>query len=153
MGLREGRGRWVTYDFDTTSTATFRQGSLVNLNPARTVREYASTDSQALGIAQHNSTDSLPAGKVLVKVPASGDCTFWADVGTVSASSLSAGIVVGITKSGNTVSLIDYTVGSAFSRLGVLTGKYTLSPISQVEVAPNSNTWVVYGASTVTFAS
>lgn len=154
MGIRPGRLTGIDkVTFDTLSTATFREGSLVNLTPARLVREYASTDSQALGIAAHNSVDSLPAGKVVVFLPKPGE-TYWGRLDTgISASSLSAGIQIGIAKSGNTVDTIAFNPGSAFSRIGVLTGRYAISPVSEAEFAWNTVNGVFYAGSINTFAS
>jgi hypothetical protein len=80
MGLIPNRGRWEQELFDTLSTATFKQGSLVKLGAARTVSEYSGGEASFLGIALSNSTASLPAGKVLVAIPTSPSCTFkrWA---------------------------------------------------------------------------
>lgn len=149
MGIREGRGRWITYETGVLSTATFVKGSLTGF-VAGTVREYASSQSQALGIALANSVDSLPAGKAKVKVPTGADVTAWAVVPAgISASSLSFGLNIGIVKSGNTVDNITWNV-SQNSALGVLTGRYVLSPISEAEFVPNGINWVLGASSAVT---
>lgn len=153
MGIREGRGRWVTMQFPADSSATFSKGDLVAFNPARTVRRYSSIQSVALGIALNASANSLPAGTVLVKVPDAADCTMWVRTLTnVAASSLSAGLPVGVASDATYTDLLDTSPGSNFSRLGILTGRYSLSPYSEAEVTPNTISWA-YGAASIVTAS
>jgi hypothetical protein len=154
MGLQPCRGDWGIRLFDSNSTATFVGGSLVALNPRRLLVEYTSVSSAALGIAAHNSVDSLPAGKVLVFVPSGGDCTFWAQTGTLAVSALSLGQYVGIKKSGNTVDQVDGTLTSAVSAIGGIFGPVRdTSGVSKIEVYWAPTQWVFGSASTTTFAS
>jgi hypothetical protein len=154
MGLQPCRGDWGIRLFDSNSTATFVTGSLVALNPRRLLVEYTSVSSAALGIAAHNSVDSLPAGKVLVFVPSGGDCTFWAQTGTLAVSALSLGQYVGIKKSGNTVDQVDGTLTSAVSAIGGIFGPVRdTSGVSKIEVYWAPTQWVFGSASTTTFAS
>lgn len=140
--------------FDSNSTATFVQGSLVALNPRRLLVEYTSVSSAAVGIAVHDSANSLPAGKVLVHVPSGGDCTFWAQTGTLGLSALSLGQTVGIKKSGNTVDQVDGTLTSAVSAIGSLYSPVRdTSGVSRIEVYWAPTQWVFGSASTNTFAS
>ena len=149
MGIREGRGRWATYETGTTSAATFVRGSLLGLFQGL-AKEYASTQSQALGIALANSVDSLPPGKAKVRVPVDAACTAWAVIPTgISASSLSMGINIGIVKSGNTVDNLAWNV-SQVSALGVLTGRYVTSPVSEAEFVPNGVNWTLGATSAAT---
>jgi hypothetical protein len=153
MALIPNRGDWQMRLFDSNSTATFVQGSLVALNPRRLLVEYTSVSSAAVGIAAHDSVDSLPAGKVLVHVPSAG-CTFWAQTGTLALSALSLGQTVGIKKSGNTVDQVDGTLTSAVSAIGHIYGSIKdTSSVSVIEVmwAPTQHVWG--SASTNTFAS
>jgi hypothetical protein len=153
MALQPNRGPWTNRLFDSNSTATFVGGSLVALNPRRLLVEYTSVTSGAVGIAAHDSADSLPAGKVLVHVPSAG-CTFWAQTGTLALSALSLGQTVGIKKSGNTVDQVDATLTSAVSAIGHIYGKAVdLSTVSKIEVmwAPTQHVWG--SASSNTFAS
>jgi hypothetical protein len=110
MGLIPNRGRWEQELFDTLSTATFKQGSLVKLGAARTVSEYSGGEASFLGIALSNSTASLPAGKVLVAIPTSPSC-----------------------KSGNTVSLVTTSFTSTGGKIAVIRGPIILSPTSRIE--------------------
>lgn len=135
-GLVPNRGRW-TYDrFATGSSVTFKQGSLVQFAGDRTLSEYSGGEPNFLGIALHNSTDSLPTGFVTVAIPTNGECTAWADVPSgLANSAFSLGESVGITKSGNTVSMITTGFTSSASRCAVIRGLPVLSPVSRVEIA------------------
>ena len=153
MALQPNRGPWTQRLFDSNSTATFVGGSLVALNPRRLLVEYTSVTSGAVGIAAHDSVDSLPAGKVTVFVPSAG-CTMWVPTGTTALSALSLGQTVGIKKSGNTVDQIDTVLTSAVSAIGHIYGKIQdTSTTSKIEVmwAPTQHVWG--SASTNTFAS
>jgi len=153
-GLRPCRGDWAIRRFDSNSTATFVGGSLVALNPRRLVVEYTSVSSAALGIAAHDSANSLPAGTVSVFVPSGGDCTFWAETGALGLSALSLGQYVGIKKSGNTVDQVDATLTSAVSAIGGIYGPpKDTSGVTIVEVYWAPTQWVFGSASTSTFAS
>ena len=94
LGCVPARGNWETRWFETASAATFAKGSLVNFDDAYRLGEYASTDSQVVGIAVSHSTASAPIrglNMVAVYLPAPG-CTFYSDVTTgVTQSALSIG--------------------------------------------------------------
>jgi hypothetical protein len=80
-----------------------------------------------------NSTASLPPGKVLVAIPTSGACTFIADLTAGAAqSTVSLGEAVGITKSGNTVSLVT-SFTSEGGKIAVIRGPILTSPTSRIE--------------------
>lgn len=134
-GLIPARGHWEYELFDTTSSATFRQGSLVQLATNRQLSEYSGGEDSFVGIAMHNSVNSVPAGKVLVAIPTNQNCTAICDVIAGEASSgLSLGEAIGITKSGNTVSqLTRFT--STLSHVAVIRGVVTTSPTSTIEIA------------------
>lgn len=156
MGLRPNRGKWEYKLMDSKSTATFVEGSAVGLAPDRTVIEYASTQSQFLGIAMNSSVNSLAhPGKVVVAVPDGGFCTMWVPMATnVAASALSLGQPVGVVKSGNTVDVLtEAPQASAFSRIGLIYGKPVLSPVSMIEVALTNTAGVWFSSSTITVAS
>lgn len=156
MALIPCRGTWTKRLLDSKSTATFVYGSAVALAPDRTVIEYASVKSAFLGIALHNSADSLASpGKVLVAIPSGADCTMMVPMATnLAASALSIGTPVGVGKSGNTVDRLDEAPqASAFSRIGMIYGKPILSPLSMIEVALTNTAGVFFSSSTVTVAS
>jgi hypothetical protein len=153
MALIPNRGEWTQRLFDSNSTATFVKGSLVALNPRRLLVEYTSVSSGAVGIALHNSANSLPAGKVLVAVPVAG-ATFWAQTGTLAVSALSLGQTVAIKKSGNTVDQVEGTLTSAVSAIGHIYGSIKdTSSVSVIEVVWAPTQHVFGSASTNTFAS
>ena len=137
MGLVPARGNWEYELFDTGSAVTFRQGSLVQFAGDRTLSEYSGGEPNWLGIAMHNSVNSVPAGKVLVAIPsAGGGCTAIADlIAGDAASGLSLGQAVGIQKSGNTVSFVTTGFTSAASKIAVIRGGVRISPVSAIEVA------------------
>ena len=155
MPLIPARGEWRYRTFDSNSTATFLKGSAVCLAPDRTVIEYSSVKSQWLGIAMHDSADSLPAGKVVIAVPTGLECTFRAKVATGTAgSTMSIGQSLHIAKSGNLVDVVEAAAHttSQFSRVALV-----YSPIdsrdSTVECAVTALTPVFFSASTITVAT
>jgi hypothetical protein len=148
MGLIPNRGRWEYESFNVLSTATFRQGSLVKLGAARTVSEYSGGEASFLGVALHNSANSLPAGRVLVAIPTDPACTVMADLTAGDAASgLSLGQTVGIVKSGNTVSVVTTVYTSSASRPFVVRSAIITSPTSQIELGMILS-GQVYGSST-----
>ena len=152
FGCIPSNNEWEHRTYDADSAATFRKGSLVNLTPARNVDEFLSTDSQFLGVAAHNSVDSLPAGKVNILIPLPGArMTVDVPAGLV-ASELSLGQVGTIVKSGNTVSYYSNLVGSAMTRHVVVCGPLD-SANSRIEVALTADGRVFNSGSTATFAS
>ena len=155
MGLKIARGEWHNRTLTSVSTCTVVAGSLVALNPRREVVEYTSVSSAAIGIAMHSSVDSLAnPGKIVVAIPSGQECTFWAPTGTVAVSALSLGQAVGISKSGNTVDLVDPTVNSRISVIGTIySGPYDTSTVTVVEVAWAVTQGVWFSGSSTTFLS
>lgn len=155
MSLQPCRGTWDYRTLDSNSTATFVTGSLVAFNPRRLLVEYTSVSSSPVGIAMHNSVDSLAApGKCVVAVPLGGGCTFWAQTGTLAVSSLSLGQTVGIKKSGNTVDQVDQTLTSAVSAIGHIYSKVVdTSTVSKIEIAWAPTQYVWGSASSNTYAT
>lgn len=156
-GMVPCRGDWEQRWFQTTSAATFATGSLVNLGTTFLLEEYASTDSQCLGIAGSHSTASTSIGgvnQIMVYIPKDG-CTAWSDVTTsVTGSSLSKGQATLIYKQGNHMSYASTVMGEAsrFSALCTIVGP-VYSDLSRVEVAFNALTRVFYSTSSATFAT
>ena len=151
-GIVPARGNWEYRTLTLSSTATFFKGDAVAFNGTRDVTRYLSTHSSLLGIALHDSSASLPAGKVLVAIPAP-NCTAYVDVDTgLAASQLSLGQSLGIYKSGATnTSFLTTLMGSNFSRLAVIAGPID-STLSRIEVA-FIQSGGLYSASTSTFLS
>src|SRR5690349_7392 len=101
-GIVPARGNWEQRTLTISSTATFFKGDALRLNGARDLAVYNSVSSQVIGIAMHDSSASLPAGKCVVAIPAP-NCTAFIDVPTgLAASVLSVGQTVGLYKSGAT---------------------------------------------------
>lgn len=145
-GFVLGSGPWEQRLFNTASAATFLKGSLVELDGARNVVEYASTSSSVLGIALHASVDSLPAGKVLVAIPKPG-CTAIADVAPgIAASAISIGHAMGVGKRGNYMSYVTTDAASVWSKVVTVVGTLN-STNSTVEVAFIQNIAEVYSTS------
>ena len=158
FGLIPARGNWEYRWFGTASAATFKKGALLNLDDVTLfTREYLSTDSQCLGIAMSNSTASTVIGgvnSVLVALPAP-NCTAYSDVTTsVTASSMSKGQATLIYKVGNIMSFASTVMGEAsrFSALATIVGPVQ-ADTSQVEIAFNALTQVIYSTSSATFAT
>ena len=154
-GMVPCRGQWESRWFTTDSAATFAGGSLVNLGADFELEEYASTDSQFLGIAASHSTASTTIGgatQIMVYIPQPG-CTAWSDVTTsVTGSSVSKGQATVIYKQGNHMSYASTVMGHAsrFSALCTIVGP-VYSDLSRVEVAFNALTGVFYSTSSATF--
>jgi hypothetical protein len=157
LGLVPARGPWESRWFETASAATFLKGSLVNFNAAYQLKEYASTDSQAVGIALSdsvNSTDIRGLKMVQVAVPRTG-ATAEADVATgVAQSAMSIGKKICLYKSGNYASYASTVAGhaSGFSAIGQVVGPIN-ARTSRVEVGINMDNAAFYSTSSVTFAS
>lgn len=157
QGLIPARGTWESRWFETLSTATYAKGSLVALNDAYRLREYASTDSQVLGIAASASTGSQKLGgvqKVQVYIP-TPNCTAYSDLTTgVTQSSLSIGKKILIYKQGNLMSYASTLAGHAsnFSSIAQVAGPIDALN-SRVEVSFNLDGVVFYSTSSSTFAS
>ena len=120
MTLRLGRGNWEYRLLNTASAATFPGGGIVKFGGARTVIEMTSnvTDTHLLGVSVHSSTASLPAGKVLIAIPAE-NCTVYAPTGTHTQSNLSLGTAIAFVKLGNVFSAI---TASTVTKHGVVVG-------------------------------
>lgn len=137
VGLIPARGPWDYWTMDVTSAATFKKGCAVCIDGGSgkgwTVSEYSGGAPNFLGIAMSNSTDSLPAGKIVVAVPLGPDCTVMADLDVVTASGLSTGFNGGIIKKGNLMSYFSSAASTAAAgRPLISTGKVN-STTSQVE--------------------
>ena len=142
LGITPSRdqGHWQAQTFALNSSASFKKGSLVKLDTARNVAEYTSVDSQYLGVAAHDSADSLPAGKCVVFVPSDGARGI-VDVPTgLGSSVLSFGFAYGITRGPSPdaapCSMLTTLATSVWSRTVTITGDIdNRSGTSRIEVA------------------
>lgn len=156
-GLVPARGPWQERWFETASAATFAKGSAVNFDAAYRVKEYASTDSQIVGIAQSASTQSTEIrglNMVQVAVPLPG-ATAYSDLTTgVAQSDLSIGKKIAIYKQGNLASYASTVMGHAsrFSAVAQVVGPID-AKLSRVEIGFNAEGAAFYSTSSVTFAS
>lgn len=156
-GLVPARGVWQERWFETASAATFAKGSLVNFNDAYRLKEYASTDSQVVGIAMSHSTASTEIrglNMVQVAVPTPG-ATAYSDLTTgVTQSALSIGKKILVYKEGNLMSYASTVMGHAsrFSAIAQVVGPIDATR-SRVEIAINAEGSAFYSTSSVTFAS
>ena len=156
-GLVPARGDWETRWFETASAATYAKGSLVNFDDAYRLKEYASTDSQAVGIALSYSTQSTEIrglNMVAVALP-TPKCTAYSDITTgVTQSAMSIGKKILVYKQGNLMSYASTVMGEAsrFSAIAQVVGPIDATR-SRVEVEFNLDGVAFYSTSSVTFAS
>jgi hypothetical protein len=157
FGLIPARGPWENRWFETASAATYAKGSLVNFDAGYKLKEYASTDSQVVGVALSASTQSIERGgvnMVMVAIP-SPTCTAYSDLTTgIAQSALSIGKKVCMYKQGNHASYASTVIGHAsqFSGVAQIVGPISAAD-SRVEVAFNLDTLAFYSTSSATFAS
>lgn len=120
--FRPVRGNWRTVEYTSMSTSTFVKGSLVAFGGTNLLVEGATGSPSFIGIALQASTDSYPAGKVQVAVPADRSAVLVGPIPTnTAASALSVGLCYGISKSGNSQYIDCTSQASAFFQL---TGVY-----------------------------
>lgn len=157
QGLIPARGDWETRWFETASAATFPKGAAVCFDDAYRVKEYASTDSQVVGIALSYSTQSTEIrglNMVQVALPKPG-CTAYADITTgVAQSAMSLGKKIALEKRGNYASYASTVMGHAsrFSAVAQVVGPIDAAQ-SRVEIAFNMEGAAFYSTSSATFAS
>jgi hypothetical protein len=148
QGFVLSSGPWVIRQFDSLSTATFKKGDLLKFAVGRTVTAYASDSSSYVGIAMHDSVNSLPAGKVLVGIPIDG-CTAYADVSAgITSSSLSFGHAHTVCQQGDHLSVITTLATSVWSKVVTIVGPIQ-SATSRIEVAFIKNTSAIWSTSSV----
>ena len=157
LGLVPARGDWETRWFETLSTATYAKGSLVNFDVNYRLKEYASTDSQVLGIALSHSTASQSIrglNMVAVALP-SPNCTAYSDITTgVAQAAVPLGKRTLVYKQGNLMSYASTVMGhgSNFSSIAAIVGPID-ADLSRVEIAFNQDNVAFYSTSSTTNAS
>ena len=143
--LVPARGNWEYRTYDITSASTFSRGDAVGVGAARGVSVYSGGDDNFLGIAMHDSSLSLPAGKVVVAIPDGPGCTLIAKTPTGFAqSSCSLGETLGLYR---VAGITSYVTGSYTSDTGrplIAVGPIN-SANSTIECAVKYNA-VVYGS-------
>ena len=150
LGITPTGDGWKTKIFGIGSAST--KGDLLVLNPARTTRPYASTDSQVLGVGLHDSTASLPSGQMLVAIPSAGAEAFVDVPSGIGTSDVSFGQVYGIYGSGTKTSTLTLLTGSHYSRIITIEGDLQTSQASRIRVSFRQGN-VVGSSSSLTFAT
>lgn len=137
MGVIPARGPWqyIRSQLTTSSQGQFQRGDIVCIDHARLASLWTSTQSGMLGIATHDSLNSLPAGYATIAVPLPG-ATAWVDsLTTDAASNFSYGQAGSfMTRYGRTsVLTMQPAGGSVFSFLAQIRGPMD-SSLSRIEV-------------------
>lgn len=133
QGMIPGRGPWQYRTYDVLSTATFKKGCAVALGTPRTVSEYSGGAPNFLGIAMHDSANSLPPGKVVVAIPGDYGCTVQVDLDVVTASGLSLGESGGIIKKGNFMSYFSSAASTVAAGRPLIVASTLNSTFSTIE--------------------
>lgn len=153
IGIVLGRGDWEQIRSPITSLAQgqFQKGELVATGTGRLASLYTSSNySSYLGVALHDSLNSLPTGFATIAVPRPG-CTAWIDVlPTEARSNLSFGEAGSIVSFGGKTSTFSKLATSVFSRVvEIRSFDGGDSTMSRIEVAFIQNTATLYSTSSV----
>lgn len=154
LGITPGRGPWeyIRSPITSLSQGQFQKGDLVACGVARLASLYTSSNySTILGVATHDSLNSLPAGFATIAVPQDG-CTAWVDtlVGEVR-SNLSFGEAGSIVSANGRTSTFSKLATSVWSRVvEIRTADQPVnSTDSRIEVAFIKNAFTLYSTSSV----
>ena len=148
-GLIPGRGRWIQRTLDITSASTWSKGDALGVAGARTISVYSGGAPNFIGIATHDSANSIPAGQCVVSIPTGPDCTLIADVPTgLATSSASFGETLGLYRVGGRTSYITTSYTSDAGRPFIVVGPIN-STFSTIELGIKQNA-VVYGSAVST---
>jgi hypothetical protein len=120
LGITPARGPWEYIRSPITSLAQgqFQKGDLVTSGVGRLVSLHtASNNTFVLGVATHDSLDSLPAGYAIIAYPAGPNCTAYVDtLPTEARSNLSFGEAGSIVSFGGRTSTFSKLATSVWSR-------------------------------------
>jgi hypothetical protein len=154
FGITPARGNWeyIRSPITSLSQGQFLKGDLVATGIGRLVSVYTSSNmSTFLGVAMHDSLNSLPTGFATIAVP-TDNCTAYVDtlVGEIR-SNLSFGEAGSIVSANGRTSTFSKLATSVFSRVvEIRTADYALNSIdSRIEVAFIQNTATLYSTSSV----
>lgn len=151
QGIVPARGPWE-YRRSTATTLAggqFQRGDLVAFGFGRVVSLYTSSNmTQYLGVAMHDSLNSLPPGKVLIAIPTPG-CTAFVDTLVAEvASNLSWGQAGSIVSANGRTSTFSVLATSVWSRVVEIAWEGAAnSADSRVEVAFIQNSATMYSTS------
>lgn len=154
LGMTPARGPWeyVRSPITTLSQGQFQKGDLVAVGFGRVASLYTSSNYSAiLGIAMHDSLNSLPTGYATIAVPLPG-CTAFVDTLSGEArSNLSFGEAGSIVSANGRTSTFSKLATSVWSRVvEIRTAEYPAnSRDSRIEVAFIQNTVALYSTSSV----
>lgn len=153
LGITPARGDWEYVLSPVTSLAQgqFQKGDLVATGVGRLASLYTSSNmSTFLGVAMHNSVDSLPAGYAVIAVPKPG-CTAYVDTLTAEVrSNLSFGEAGSIVSANGRTSTFSKLATSVWSRVvEIRSFNGPTSADSRIEVAFIQNAATLYSTSSV----
>ena len=154
LGITPARGEWEFIRSGVTSAAAgaFQKGDLVATGVGRLASLFTSSNmSTFLGVATHDSGNSLPAGFAIIAVPKAG-CTAFVDtlVGEIR-SNLSFGECGSIVSAGGRTSTFSKLATSVWSRLvEIRTDNVATNSLdSRIEVAFIQGGQTLYSTSSV----
>lgn len=101
LGFTYVSGPVFMREFNVASAATFKANNPVVLNGAGNIVESLATMQTIAGFANHDAANSVPPGKVLVMVPTERAIFSGIVAAGLTASTLSSGVTLGHTKTGN----------------------------------------------------
>ena len=149
IGITPARGDWEYRRSALTTLAAgmFQKGDLVSLGFGRVASLYTSSNyTEVLGVATHDSVNSLPAGFAIIAIPRPG-CTAYCDTLTGEViSNLSFGEAGSIVSAGGRTSTFSKLATSVWSRMAEIVGPIA-SSTSRIEIAFIQNSMIVYSTS------
>ena len=154
LGITPARGPWEYRRSGITSAAAgaFQKGDLVALGVGRLASLFTSSNmSTFLGVATHDSGNSLPAGFAIIAIPAPG-CTAYVDTLLAEVrSNLSVGEAGSIVSANGRTSTFSKLAASVWSRsVEIVTFDQAVnSADSRIEVAFIQNAMTLYSTSSV----
>lgn len=155
LGITPARGDWEMRRSAITNSSQgqFQKGDLVGMDHARLASLMTSSNfTSYLGVATHDSLNSLPSGYATIAIPRPG-CTAYVDVLTTEAGSgLSFGQAGSIVSAGGRNSTFSLLAASQASQWVELVGPLS-SLDSRIEVAFIQKSAVIYSVSSVTFGA
>ena len=152
LGITVGRGDWeyIRSGVTTAAAGAFQKGDLVATGVGRLASLFTSSNmSTFLGVATHDSGNSLPAGFAIIAVPKPG-CTAFVDTLVAEIrSNLSFGEAGSIVSANGRTSTFSKLATSVWSRLvEVRTDNVALNSLdSRIEVMFLQNPQLMYSTS------
>jgi hypothetical protein len=121
MGITPGRGPWeyIRSPITSLSQGQFQKGDLVTSGVGRLASLFTSSNNTfALGVATHDSLDSLPRGFAVIAYPSGPGCTAFVDtLVTEARSNLSFGEAGSIVSANGRTSTFSKLATSVWSRV------------------------------------